>query len=266
MRLRIKQARPTSLNDAVRHAVELEAFHKAERSRLSHQGIVRSVDQTNANSDIGPSSDLRQLQESLSFMNNELQQLQQELREYRQSSVKTQSSRPSYQNLGMTYRKPQTYSGFRSTRSFRPSYTSNGRSDTCKNPRPNNQKAGQKEPSPGDKNTANAVGSGLYTMVDCGGQMLECLIDTGAALTVLSASVWDASDKSKLCELKPYDKPISMASGSPLDVKGKVNLLIEIAGRKYAMDVLVASIDNDILLGLDFMVLYNALLTLPTTG
>jgi len=36
MRLRIKQARPTSLNDAVRHAVELEAFHKAERSRLSH--------------------------------------------------------------------------------------------------------------------------------------------------------------------------------------------------------------------------------------
>ena len=69
MRIRIKQARPTSLNDAVRHAVELEAFHKAERSRLSHQGIVSSVDQTNANSHTGPSSDLRQLQESLSSMN-----------------------------------------------------------------------------------------------------------------------------------------------------------------------------------------------------
>jgi hypothetical protein len=30
MRLGIKQARPVSLNDAVRHAVELEAFNKAE--------------------------------------------------------------------------------------------------------------------------------------------------------------------------------------------------------------------------------------------
>ena len=31
MRLRIKQARPLNLNDAVRHAVELEAFNRAER-------------------------------------------------------------------------------------------------------------------------------------------------------------------------------------------------------------------------------------------
>lgn len=31
MRLKIKQARPTDLNDAVRHAVELEAFYRAEK-------------------------------------------------------------------------------------------------------------------------------------------------------------------------------------------------------------------------------------------
>jgi len=33
MRLRVKQAKPLNLNDAVRHAVELEAFNKAERKR-----------------------------------------------------------------------------------------------------------------------------------------------------------------------------------------------------------------------------------------
>jgi hypothetical protein len=33
MRLRIKQARPINLNDAIRHAVELEAFNKAELKR-----------------------------------------------------------------------------------------------------------------------------------------------------------------------------------------------------------------------------------------
>jgi hypothetical protein len=33
MRLRIKQARPINLNDAISHAVELEAFNKAELKR-----------------------------------------------------------------------------------------------------------------------------------------------------------------------------------------------------------------------------------------
>ncbi|XP_053391746.1 uncharacterized protein LOC128554497 [Mercenaria mercenaria] len=46
MRLRIKQARPTSLNDGVRHAVELEAFNKAERKTLDGQGYLRSFKNT----------------------------------------------------------------------------------------------------------------------------------------------------------------------------------------------------------------------------
>ena len=41
MRLRIKQARPAYLNDAVRHAVELEAFNRAERQHLEGQGYMR---------------------------------------------------------------------------------------------------------------------------------------------------------------------------------------------------------------------------------
>ena len=41
MRLRIKQARPKNLNDAVRHAVELEAFNRAERQHLEGQGFIR---------------------------------------------------------------------------------------------------------------------------------------------------------------------------------------------------------------------------------
>ena len=43
MRLRVKQARPVSLNDAVRHAVELEAFNRAERKQLEGQGYMRST-------------------------------------------------------------------------------------------------------------------------------------------------------------------------------------------------------------------------------
>ena len=43
MRLRIIQARPTSLNDAVRHAVELEAFNRAEKSKLESQSILNAA-------------------------------------------------------------------------------------------------------------------------------------------------------------------------------------------------------------------------------
>ena len=44
MRLRIKQAHPTSLNDAVRHAVELEAINRAEKkSKLESQGIFNAA-------------------------------------------------------------------------------------------------------------------------------------------------------------------------------------------------------------------------------
>ena len=46
MCLRIKQARPANLNDAVRHAVELEAFHKAEKSRWENQGILSTTSAT----------------------------------------------------------------------------------------------------------------------------------------------------------------------------------------------------------------------------
>ncbi|KAH3736115.1 hypothetical protein DPMN_042677 [Dreissena polymorpha] len=40
MRLKVKQARPLDLNDAVRHAVELEAFYSSEKH---YQEQVRST-------------------------------------------------------------------------------------------------------------------------------------------------------------------------------------------------------------------------------
>ena len=43
MRLRVKQARPSDLNDAVRHAVELEAYNRAERKKQEGQGYLCSA-------------------------------------------------------------------------------------------------------------------------------------------------------------------------------------------------------------------------------
>ena len=48
MRLRIKQARPTDLNDAVRHAVELQAFQSADKKMQESQGFVRTLENDGA--------------------------------------------------------------------------------------------------------------------------------------------------------------------------------------------------------------------------
>ncbi|VDI66594.1 Hypothetical predicted protein [Mytilus galloprovincialis] len=44
MRLKIKQSRPKSLDEAVKLSVELEAFNKAEESNKAHRGYLRSAD------------------------------------------------------------------------------------------------------------------------------------------------------------------------------------------------------------------------------
>lgn len=43
MRLRVKQARPLNLNDAIRHAVELEAFIKSDRKMLQAGSHLRPL-------------------------------------------------------------------------------------------------------------------------------------------------------------------------------------------------------------------------------
>ena len=46
IRLRIKQSRPATLNDAIRQAVELEAFVKVEEKNKELKGYIRPVDVT----------------------------------------------------------------------------------------------------------------------------------------------------------------------------------------------------------------------------
>ena len=64
MRLRIKQSRPLDLNDAVRHAVELEAFNRAERKHLEGQGYMRCTSEKTSDQKMDLSDSLKALQKS----------------------------------------------------------------------------------------------------------------------------------------------------------------------------------------------------------
>ena len=71
MQLRFKQARPTSLNMAVRPAVELEAFNKAERKHLEGQGFMRATNQQETKMPSTP-SEFKMLHESMLKMQKTL--------------------------------------------------------------------------------------------------------------------------------------------------------------------------------------------------
>ena len=80
MHLRLQQARPTSLNDAIRHTVELEAFGRAERTKLAGQGFVSSAEIAEKNA-FDPS--LERLQKAVEQMGKQFSDMQNEFRQFR---------------------------------------------------------------------------------------------------------------------------------------------------------------------------------------
>ena len=76
MRLRIKQARPSSLNMAVRHAVELEAFNKAGKKHTEGHGFMWTVNNPEASSSTDPPQiKLQELKETMLGMQKTLESL-----------------------------------------------------------------------------------------------------------------------------------------------------------------------------------------------
>ena len=70
MRLRIKQAGPANLNDAVRHAIELEAFNRAERQHLEGQGYMRVTSEKPSEENSDFQNKMESLQKTVTDLQN----------------------------------------------------------------------------------------------------------------------------------------------------------------------------------------------------
>ena len=73
IRLRIKQSRPATLNDAIRLAVELEAFVKSEEKNKELKGYICTVDVTEP--------ELSKSEKELQKLLGRLEELQKEMKE-----------------------------------------------------------------------------------------------------------------------------------------------------------------------------------------
>ncbi len=236
MRLRIKQARPHDLNDAVRHAVELEAFNKAERKQMEGQGYMRST------SDMG--------HEKPTKMENDMKALQKTVSELHKSFE--------------AWKQPKS-TGSNNTRNTGDWKLQKRRCYICdsdkhlkfkcpQNPRNQKEKPGNGEPEKQHqaKHVAS-TSSGLYAECKINNTVMDCLIDTGATLSILSLKTWDVIQQSCSEGLKRFEPQIYTASGNQVDVKGMTRVMVEIVGIKCITEVIVADIDMDAILGLDFL-------------
>ena len=248
MRLRIKQARPSSLNMAVRHAVELEAFNKAEKKHTEVHGFMRTVNNPETSSSTDPPPiNLQELKETMMGIQKTLESLSRQNRpRFSGSNDQSQSDkRPdSVPRPGTT---PQNIR----RKCFLCGSEKHFRRNCPKNKV--EQKKDESETKGNEKvNLTNFQGSGLYITGQLNGHEVDCLVDTGATLTVLSTRAWKMID-GQASKLESFEKEIVSASGNPLDVKGTVTVNLDFGATKCSCDVIVADIESDIILGLDFL-------------
>ena len=90
----------------------------------------------------------------------------------------------------------------------------------------------------------------------------DLLIDTGAAVTIISKKLYDKiPNEHKPPLINSSDKTVlKTADDTAMDVIGQVTLQIEIAGRIFTWDAYVAPILDDALIGFDFLYHFDCVL------
>ena len=65
------------------------------------------------------------------------------------------------------------------------------------------------------------------------------LVDTGSAVTVVRADLWESVTRSRLIELKPQDQPVVVADGKTLEQLGQASVITQVGGLCTQQNVLV---------------------------
>ncbi|MCG8047963.1 MAG: RNase H-like domain-containing protein, partial [Candidatus Thiodiazotropha endolucinida] len=260
MRLRIKQARPSDLNDAVRHAVELEAFYRAEKR---HQGQVRttSTDQS------AQAEAITSLQKTVEKLEKMVQDLSKQ--RFVQPNLLAENKRERGFN-----RENQRSQGYSYSRDFRNNNTRNQSyapadkpkracyecgseshfKRDCPSLKADSSKKSQGKQSEENHNkiqTSGISASGLYVTAKIDRINADCLVDTGATLTIVSSKVWEVINDKKA--LTQFDTPLVSATGDTMKVKGRTELSMTFGDSQYTVPVIIADMDIDVVLGIDFM-------------
>ena len=270
IRLRIKQARPATLNDAIRHAVELEAFVKVEQKSKELKGYLRPME-VDELKELQTDTEFEKLSKRQDDMQKTMTTMVEEMNELKASSLKQQPSKSqNQQEVKKEINKVICYECGHSGHFARDCFNKikNGRG------RGRGQGGGQvrwqsyhrssrgaTKSQPGRQTVMNKTcgNSGIFVKAQICGMKLKLLVDTGATLTIISDSLYKMMENSsgQLSQLKRVQREIISATDEPLLVLGKTDMSIQIGDHVYTQELAIAKLSMDGVLGLDFLNKYN---------
>ncbi len=102
-------------------------------------------------------------------------------------------------------------------------------------------------------NSSYRHGSGLFVAASINGQTATCLVDTGATLTVLSTRYWENLCESDEHVYPPSTKKLYPHLVVPWRSRVRTTVCVKIGSASCDIQVIVANIENDALLDVDFL-------------
>ena len=264
IRLRIKQARPKNLNEAVRNAIELEAFLKTEQRLGGVNSSLRAVGQETTRGELA--EELKVVNDTVLSLQISMTSIIEELKELKQNHADHGKGKwtkaPEWRKNAACYNCGKTGHLQRECRSKRKAQNDNAnhatQRETKQSKEPYKTKSPEKVGITGD--------AGIFVKSSINGFDLNILVDTGATLSLVAKRVYDRllETNSSFENLREVSQPVLSAKNDPLTIYGKLNVLIFIGNNLYNTEVVVTELTVDAIIGLDFLIRNKCVVNLKT--
>ena len=277
MRIRIKQSRPQNLNDAIRLAVELDTFNRAERRVTEGRSYLRT---TAADSTAGKVSDKTKDQTDMMKLMTDLQKRLSDLKRD-VNQLKNEKFRPcKFDNTPrFNYGRGQAYGqNYGRGHGYRQNFgrgQDNRQNGYRVNPQKENSQTDKKRENVGrgrgrarplrsevTTNQSSIQGSigvssaaqeaGMYVEADIHQVKCKLLVETGATVSIVSNDIYQKIPDVARPILTSTNQEVLTASGDKLKILGRCNFLMRLDDTKdMVVQALVAQITVDGMIGLD---------------
>jgi len=95
------------------------------------------------------------------------------------------------------------------------------------------------------------------------GNDISFLVDTGAAVLLISSDVWDRIKPSSAPAVNPVSLRLVGVDGTPLQIQGSVTINLDVSGLVFQQElIIVKALTSDGILGLNFLKGNNCVLNL----